>query len=386
MHDYYEILGVERSADGEAIKKAYRQLALKHHPDRNSGVPEAEERFKEATEAYEVLRDPDKRARYDRYGHAGVKGGAAGFGGGFGGFDFSDALNVFMRDFGGFGMEDVFGGRGRRGSSGARKGPDLRVQVPLTLAEVAEGVKKTIKLRALDPCTACSGSGAAEGSTPVDCQTCGGVGEVRRVQRSILGQLVSVTPCPTCLGEGKQIHDPCRACDGRGVAAAEKRIEVEVPAGVSTGDYLTMRGHGHAGTRGGPRGDVLVVLDVAEDPRFVRDGADLVHERPITFAQAVLGDEIEVPTVTGTEEVKVAPGTQSGHAVRLRGKGLPHLRGGGRGDLLVRLVVWVPTDLTAEQELIVRSLRKVESAPPERVEEPGDRGFWSRVKEAFGSG
>ena len=331
MRDYYEILGVQRSADGEAIKKAYRKLALQYHPDRNNGSRDAEEHFKEATEAYEVLRDADKRARYDRYGHAGVKGGPGGFGSGFGGFDFSDALEVFMRDFGGFGMEDLFGGRGRRTQQGPRKGPDLRVQLPLTLAEVAEGVKKTLKLRALDPCGRCGGTGAAEGSTPVPCGTCGGAGEVRRVQRSILGQLVSVAPCPECGGEGRRIADPCNACDGRGLEAAEKRIEVDVPAGVSTGDYLTLRGHGNAGPRGGPRGDVLVVLEVAEDPRFVRDGADLVHERPITFAQAALGDTVEVPTVTGTAEVRVAPGTQSGFVARLRGKGLPHLRGAGKG-------------------------------------------------------
>ncbi|CAN5792450.1 molecular chaperone DnaJ [soil metagenome] len=381
MRDYYEILGVERSADAEAIKRAYRKLALQYHPDRNNGAAESEIKFKELTEAYEVLKDPDKRSAYDRFGHAGVKAGA---GSGFhAGFSFHDALDIFMRDFGAFGVDDLFGGgRGRRGGPSVRKGPDTRVSLPLTLEEVASGVQRKLKVELLDACAGCGGSGAAEGTTPVRCGTCGGAGEVRRVQRSFLGQLVSVMPCPDCGGEGQRVEQPCSECGGRGVQRASREIEVTVPAGVSTGDYLTLRGQGSAGPRGGPQGDVLVVLEVEEDPRFIRDGADLIHELPITYTQAALGADVDVPTIGGTARLKVAPGTQSGRLLRMRGRGLPHLQGGGRGDLIIRIVVWTPTQLTPEQEALLRKLARIES-PAERIDDGQDRGFWSRVKEAL---
>ncbi|HUF69538.1 MAG TPA: molecular chaperone DnaJ [Longimicrobiales bacterium] len=384
MRDYYEILGVARDADADAVKKAYRRLALEHHPDRNNGSKAAEERFKEATEAYEVLRDPERRSAYDRFGHAGVTAGA-GAGGGFSGFDFADALSVFMRDFGGFGVEDLFGGGGRR-RSGRPRGSDLRVRVPLTLVDVANGTKKTVKLRVHEPCSECEGSGAARGTAPVACDTCGGAGEVRRVQRSILGQLVSVTPCPSCGGEGQRIAEACKQCGGRGVDSREKKVEVEVPPGVSTGDYITLRGQGNAGQRGGARGDVVVVLEVEDDPRFVREGPDLLHELFVTFTQAALGAEVEVPTVTGTAAVKIGAGTQSGHMLRMRGKGLPQLRGGSRGDLIVRVNVWTPTDLSDEQERLLRQLAAIESDLPAEPRQEHDRGLWSKIKEAFGGG
>jgi molecular chaperone DnaJ len=381
MRDYYEVLGVDRSADAEAIKRSYRKLALQYHPDRNGGSAEAEEKFKELTEAYEVLKDPDKRAAYDRFGHAGVKGGA---GAGFGGFSFHDALEIFMRDFGGFaGVEDLFGGgRTRRGGPMRRKGADTRVTLPLTLDDVASGVQRKLRIELQDPCTGCGGTGAAEGTAPVRCSTCGGAGEVRRMQRSFLGQLVSVMPCPDCGGEGQRIEAPCPECSGRGVERITKEIEVSVPPGVSTGDYLTLRGQGNAGPREGPRGDVLVVLEVGEDPRFIRDGADLVYDLPITFSQAALGTEIEVPTIGGAARVRISAGTQSGQLLRLRGRGLPHLQGGGRGDLIIRVAVWTPTSLNAQQEALLRQLAKIE-APAERVGDGRDRGFWSRVKEAL---
>ncbi len=379
MRDYYEILEIPRSADAEAIKKAYRKLALQYHPDRNNGSKEAEDRFKEATEAYEVLRDPEKRALYDRHGHAGVRNRAGTSG--FAGFDFAEALEVFMRDFGGFGMEDLF--RTARRGGGIARGPDMRAHVPISLEEVAKGARKKLKVRVQEPCGACGGSGAAPGTTPVRCAACGGAGEVRRVQRSFLGQLVSVVPCSTCNGEGTRIESPCDACDGLGLDAAEKTFEVEIPAGVSTGDYLTLRGQGHAAPRGGARGDILVVLDVTEDPRFTRDGGDLIYDLGITFSQAALGAEIDVPTVEDSVSVKIAPGTQSGQVLRLRGKGLPVLRGGGRGDLLVRVTVWTPTKLNAEQERLFRQLAEIETEVP--VPRAGEeRGFWSRVKEALG--
>jgi molecular chaperone DnaJ len=383
MRDYYEVLGVDRSADAESVKRAYRKLALQHHPDRNGGSAEAEAKFKELTEAYEVLRDSDKRAAYDRFGHAGVKGG--GPGAGYGGFSFHDALEIFMRDFGGMsGVEDLFGGggRGRRGGPMRRKGADMRVSLPLTLEEVANGVQRKLRIELQEPCGRCTGTGAAEGSEPVRCPTCGGAGEVRRMQRSFLGQLVSVMPCPECGGEGVRIEQPCDQCSGHGVERVTREIEVSVPPGVSSGDYLTLRGHGNAGPRGGPRGDVLVVLDVQEDPRFLRDGADLVYDLPITFSQAALGTEIEVPTIGSAARVKIAAGTQSGQLLRLRGRGLPHLQGGGRGDLIIRVAVWTPTDLTPQQETLLRQLAKIE-APAERVDGGRDRGFWSRVKEAL---
>ncbi|HSM34846.1 MAG TPA: molecular chaperone DnaJ [Longimicrobiales bacterium] len=379
MRDYYEILGVERSAGADEVKKAYRQLALQYHPDRNPGDAEAEARFKEATEAYEVLRDAEKRAAYDRYGHAGVRGAG---GAGFSGFDFSDALEIFMREFGGFGLGDMFAGAqgGRRRS---QRGADLRVRLPITLAEVASGVKKTIKVRRLEACSTCEGSGAAEGAGSTICEACGGTGEVRRMQRSLLGQIVTLGPCPRCDGEGRRIANPCPSCGGSGTAEGEKTLEVDVPPGVSTGDYITIRGQGNTGRRGAPTGDVLVVMDVAEDPRFRRDGADIFHELRVTFGQAALGAEVDVPTVEGTARLKVPPGVQSGSLLRMRGRGLPRLRGGGRGDEIVRVLVWTPTDLSAEQRDALEALAAVEADPP--VREPGGdgKGFWSRVKEAF---
>jgi molecular chaperone DnaJ len=382
MRDYYEVLGVDRSADADRIKKAYRKLALKYHPDKNGGSKESEERFREATEAYEVLRDSQKRATYDQYGHAGLKGPGMG---GFGGFDFSDALEIFMRDFGGFGF-DLFGG-GRRGGGrggGRRAGADIRLRLPLSLRDVATGVEKTLRVKVLDPCSDCAGTGAEGAAEPAVCETCGGNGEVRRVQRSMLGQLMTVTPCPACGGEGRVVRSQCGACGGQGVESGETSLDVTVPAGVSTGDYITVRGKGNVGRRGGLRGDVYVVIEVEEDPRFARDGADIYYQLPITYGQAVLGDRVEVPTVTGVAQVTVPKGTQSGTVIRLREQGLPRLQEAGRGDQLVRVVVWVPTELTADQEKLIRQLRRIEAEAPEAIDADRDSGgFWSRVRQAF---
>lgn len=385
MSDFYQRLGVSRDADAEAIKKAYRKLALKYHPDRNDGDKGAEEKFKEITEAYEVLRDPAKRQTYDRYGEQGLKGQP---GAGPAGFDFSDAIEVFMRDFGGFGgLGDLFGqqrGRGQR--SGPRKGQSLKIRLPLTLAEVVTGVTRTVKVAVLEPCEGCGGSGAAQGSTPVTCANCGGAGEERVVMQGMMGRMVSVQPCRRCRGEGRVIDDPCARCNGDGRTRSQKEVTVEVPPGVTSENYITLRGEGSIGARGGPRGDVIVLLEVEDDPRFVRQGADLITELPITFTQAALGDEVRVEGVEDRVKLTIPSGIQAGTVLRVRGQGLPHLQDPARGDLLVRVAVFTPRDLTSRQREIFEQLREVEEAAPERIQDDEGRGFWSRVKEAFSGG
>ncbi|HSM08572.1 MAG TPA: molecular chaperone DnaJ [Gemmatimonadota bacterium] len=381
MADYYQRLGVPRDADSEQIKKAYRKLAMRYHPDR-SDEPDAEEKFKQVTEAYEVLRDSEKRARYDRFGEAGLRSGAgAGRAGDFGSFDFGDAFEVFMREFGGLG--DMFAGGRRRGPSGRkRRGSDLKVRVTLTLEEAARGVERAAKVKILDACEACDGSGVEPGSSVERCQTCAGAGEVRQVQRSMLGQFVTVRPCPTCRGAGETVSDPCHVCHGDGRTRKERVVKFDVPAGVSTDDYLKLSGRGHAGAAGGPRGDILVLVEVEDDPRFERRGDDLVHTMAVTMSQAALGARVEVPTIIdGNAMLEVPAGIQSGQALRLRGRGMPRLRGSGRGDQIVRVLVWTPTNLTKEERAALERLSKVERTPPEP--EAGEPGFWERVKRAF---
>ncbi len=386
MADFYQLLGVPRDADGDQIKKAYRKLALEHHPDRNQGSSEAEERFKEVTRAYEVLRDPEKRSAYDRFGEQGLRGTGTPWSSGF---EFNDALEVFMRDFGGFGgFSEIFGrGGGRARGAGQRQGSGVRVRLPLDLRDVAHGVTKTVRIALLEPCDRCDGSGAQEGSSAMPCPTCGGAGEERVVQRSVFGQLVAVQPCRRCGGEGRVIEQPCPTCHGEGRIREKKEVKVEVPAGVSSENYITLRGQGSVGPRGGPRGDIVVLLEVEEDRRFTREGNHLVFELPVTFAQAALGGEVDVPTVDASASIsmKIPPGCQSGTVLRIRGEGLPDIGDGDRGDLLVRIVVWTPTHLTDEQEEIVRRLREIEDPAPERID-PERGGFWSKVKEVFGAG
>jgi len=383
MADYYERLGVARDASTEDIKKAYRKLALKYHPDRNEGSKDAEARFREVTEAYEVLRESEKRAAYDRFGEQGLRGGPGGQG--FGGFDFADAIQVFMRDFGGFGgFEEIFGGRsGGSRSRESGKGQTLRVRLPLTLTDVARGVTKKLRVAVLDSCEECGGSGAEPGTSPTPCQACGGGGEERVVQRSVFGQFVSVRPCGTCGGEGRVIESVCGKCRGDGRIRTERELEVEVPQGVSSENFLTLRGQGNVGPRGGPRGDIIVLLDVQDDPRFRRNGEDLLYDLPITFSQAALGAEVDVPTVEATARLTIPAGLQSGEVLRLRGQGLPGLHGRGRGDQLVRVRVWTPKKLSKEQERVLKELQGLEDAPPDEAESPEERGFWSKVKEAF---
>ena len=375
MSDFYALLGVARTASEVEIKKAYRKLAMEYHPDRNSS-PGAEAKFKEITEAYEILRDPEKRAAYDRYGKAGV-GGGGGFG--FHHVDLSEALNIFMRDFGGMGgFESIFGGG--RSRTDDRRGQDIRVTVRLTLSEVALGVRKSVKIKSLERCPTCGGSGAKAGTQPVTCSSCGGSGEVRRAARSMFGQFISVSACPTCNGEGQMVVDPCETCRGEGRVRGERTVQVEIPAGVSTNNYLTLRGQGAAGPRKGQNGDLLVMLDIKDDERFERQGDDLIFDLPLSFSQAALGGEHSIPTPYGDERLRVPPGTQTETVLRLKGKGLPVLGHESKGDLLVRVHVWTPERLTEEQERLLRELSKLEGEPPKR-----SPGFWSKLKEALGA-
>jgi molecular chaperone DnaJ len=373
--DYYEVLGVRRDAPAEEIKKAYRQLAMRYHPDRNA-EDDAEDRFKEVTAAYEVLRDPEKRERYDRYGEAAVGRDTGPFGG-FGGF--GDALEVFMREFGGGGFGDMFGGR--RASREPRRGSSLKVSVTVTLAEAATGVPRTIRLPVLSRCDHCDGTGAEPGTTAISCPTCQGAGEVRQIQRSMLGQFVAVRPCPDCDGEGTRIEHPCATCHSAGRVRREKKIKIDVPPGISSDDYLKLGGRGNHGPRGGPPGDVIVRVEVEADPRFQRRGDDLVADLPVTFSQAALGADVIVPTIEGESTLTVPPGIQSGQLLRMRGQGMPHLRSEGRGDQLVRVLVWTPTELDSEQRAALEELGRIEADPPEPKHD--DPGFWERVKAAF---
>jgi molecular chaperone DnaJ len=379
--DFYAVLGVARDASETEVKKAYRKLAMECHPDRNNGDKAAEERFKLVTEAYEVLRDPQKRAAYDRYGHDAPRGGFSSMH-----FDLSEALMVFMRDFGlggggtgggGGGLESLFGGGPRRDR---RRGHDIKVGLKLTLAEVASGTTKTVRIKSLESCPECAGTGARSGTQPVACGTCGGTGEVRRQAQSLFGQFLTVSPCPTCAGEGTVVHDPCARCGGDGRVRGEKTIQIDVPAGVADHHYLTLRGQGVPGPRNGPRGDLIAVLDIKEDPRFERHGDDLVYDLGITFTQAALGAEVQVPTPFGETMLRIEPGTQTGMAYRLRAKGLPRLGEGGHGDLHVRIHVWTPTRLSAEQRKLLEKLREIEDAPPEKETSK----FWDTIKRALG--
>ncbi|PYP70478.1 MAG: molecular chaperone DnaJ [Gemmatimonadetes bacterium] len=384
--DLYGVLGVPRDAPEADIKKAYRKLAMQYHPDRNHGDKAAEEKFKEITEAYDVLRNQEQRAAYDRYGEAALRGGggAGGAGGfGFSHFDISDALNIFMRDFGGLGGFDAFFGGGERARRDRRRGPDLKVALRLTFAEVATGTTKSVRLRTLDVCPTCKGSGATPGTRASACATCGGSGEVRRHAQSMFGQFVSVSPCPTCAGEGTVVVDPCATCRGDGRVKAEKTVQIDVPAGVADHHYLNLRGQGVPGPRNGPPGDLVAVLEIKEDPRFERRGEDLIYDLPVSFSQAALGTEVEIPTPYGPTMLKLQRGSQTGTVYRLRGKGLPRLGEGGHGDLHVRIHVWTPTDLTSEQERLLRELQQVEGAAPSA--ETAGKKFWQQIREAFGA-
>lgn len=374
--DYYEILGVSKSADEAEIKKAYRKVAIKFHPDKNPGDPTAEEKFKEAAEAYEVLSNHEKRQRYDRFGHQGVNGG--GFSGG----------NVNMEDiFSQFG--DIFGGGGspfdsffgRSGGSRQRKGSNLRIKLKLTLEEVASGVEKKIKVKRYVTCSTCDGNGARNGTSFQTCATCGGSGQVRKVVNTMLGQMVSSSTCHACGGEGKIVTDKCETCHGDGRTLQEEVIPVKIPAGVSEGMQLSMSGKGNVPARGGIPGDLLIVIEEQENEVLKREGNNVIYDLYINFADAALGSSVEVPTIEGKVKIKIDPATQSGKILRLRGKGIKDLNGYQHGDQLIYVNVWTPKQLSKEEKELLETLRHAPNFAPK----PGknEKGFFEKMKEFF---
>ena len=384
--DYYEVLGVERNADADTIKKAYRKAAIKYHPDKNPGDKEAEEKFKEAAEAYDVLSNDDKRARYDRFGHAGMNGagGAGGFGGfSGGGFSMDDIFEQFGDIFGGAfgGGFGGFGGGRSRGGRRQNRGSDIRVTVKLTLKEIAEGVTKKLKINKTVACAECSGTGAKSGSGYSTCTKCGGSGYVITVQNSFFGRMQTQSVCPDCQGEGRIIKERCTKCGGEGTERGQEIVEVSIPAGVAEGMAIKVEGKGNAARRGGVNGDLIVVIEEIEDAQLMRDGNDLVHTLNITAATAILGGEVEVPTIDGRVRIKIAQGTHAGKVLRLRGKGLPSVNGMGRGDIKVIVDITIPTELTKEERALVEKLDKMPHfKQPEKLE---NQNILERMKSFF---
>ncbi len=366
--DYYDVLGVDKNANEADIKKAYRRVAMKYHPDRNPDDPQADAKFKEASEAYEVLATQEKRAAYDQFGHAGVDPSMGGGAGGFGGGSFSD---IFGDVFG-----DIFGGGGNRG--GPQRGSDLRYTLDISLQDAVKGTTVEIRVPSLSSCDSCGGSGARKGSSPVTCGTCGGAGQVRMQQ----GFFQVQQTCPNCRGRGKIISDPCTACRGQGRVEKSKTLSVKVPPGVDTGDRIRLSGEGEAGPEGGPAGDLFVQMSVKEHPLFERDGKHLYCEVPISFADAALGGELEVPTLDGRVKLKIPAETQTGKLFRLRGKGVKPVRGGGTGDLLCRSVVETPINLTTRQREILEEL-KTSLGEGGKKQSPRQTSWFEGVKRFF---
>jgi molecular chaperone DnaJ len=386
--DYYEILGVTKTASAEEIKKAYRKVALQYHPDRNQGDKAAEEKFKEAAEAYEILSDPQKKAKYDQFGHAGMDPGN------FGGHSYQGNMEDIFRNFGdifgggggGFDPFETFfgggGGRGGRQQTRGKRGTNLRVRVKLTLADVANGVRKNLKVKKHIECHTCHGSGAKDASSVSKCTVCGGSGVVRKVQNTILGQMQTTSTCYQCNGSGQQITKKCTTCNGLGTEYGEETIQVDIPAGVQDGMQLSMSGKGNAGEQGGPAGDLIIQVEVEQHADLEIDGQNVVYDLHISFIDAVLGTQVEVPTIEGKAKFKIPAGTQAGKIFRLNGKGLPSVNSYGRGDQLILVHVYTPTDLTSDEKKLLEKLRESPNFKPR----PGvkqERGFFDRVKDMF---
>jgi molecular chaperone DnaJ len=381
--DYYEILGVSKNASADEIKKAYRKVAMQYHPDRNPGDKEAEEKFKEAAEAYEVLSDADKKAKYDRYGHAAFAPGSGGF---------SGSQNVNMEDifsqFGDIFGEDIFGnffGGSRRSSGGGRnrgtRGSNLRIKLKLNYEEMSKGVTKNIKVKKYVPCSTCGGNGAKDKNSIQTCSTCGGSGQVRKVTNTFLGQMQTVSTCPTCNGEGSIVTNKCTACKGEGRIYGEETVNINIPAGVQEGMQLSLSGKGNAGERGGAPGDLIVLIEEEAHKELQRDGLNVAFELHISFPDAVFGTNVEVPTIDGRAKIKIPPGTQSGKIFRLKGKGFPDVNGYGKGDQLIHVNVWTPQNITHEEREMLNQMNSSPNFKPQ----PGksEKSFFDKVKEVF---
>ena len=379
--DYYEVLGVSKNATPEELKKAYRKLALQYHPDRNPGNKEAEEKFKEAAEAYEVLSNPEKRQRYDQFGFAGMSG-AGGYSGQ--GMSMDDIFSQFGDIFADFGLGSFFsggfGGGSRSSGTVRERGSNIRVKVKLNLQEIEKGVKKKIKVNKYISCEHCHGSGSEDGAMET-CTSCKGHGQVYRTVNSLFGQMQTASTCPTCGGTGRIIKNKCSQCHGNGIVKGEEIIELDIPAGVSEGMQLTLRGKGGAGPHNGVNGDLLVLIEEEAHPDFERDGSNLIYNLFISVTDAILGTDAEVPTVSGKVRVKIAPGTQSGKVLRLRGKGLPNLNSFGSGDLLVNVNVWIPKKISKEEEKALQILSKSENFKPNPSDD--ERSFFKRLRDYF---
>ncbi len=377
--DYYEILGVPKNASKDDLKKSYRKLAMQYHPDRNPGDKESEEKFKEAAEAYEILNNDDKRAKYDRFGHDGVRGsgyGSQGFS------DINDIFSHFSDIFGSGGgssiFDDFFGGGQQRGRQRGRgiPGSDLKVTLRLTLEEISVGVSKKIKIKKQVKCNQCHGSGAEGNTSKKKCPICNGTGEVRSVSRSVFGQFVNITACANCNGEGEVIDTPCKKCMGDGRINEDVTVNIDVPAGVHEGSYMTMRGEGNAGKRGGQSGDLLVVFKEEEHDYFIREDDDIIYDLTITFPEAVLGTEIDVPTLVGKARLKIDPGTTSGKLLKMRDKGIKHLNHSGNGDQIVRIVVNIPKKLSNKEKELIKEL--AEQPNFKSSDQENEKGFFKR--------
>ncbi len=382
--DYYDILGVSKNVDEAELKKAYRKIAMKHHPDRNPGDKAAEEKFKEAAEAYEVLNDKDKRARYDRFGHAGVQNH-----GGRGGFRTGMTMDEIFEQFGDiFGQggsspfDNFFGRGGRsRGRSQGQRGGNIHIKVKMTLAEIASGVKKKIKVEKQAACSTCKGSGAKDSNSVTTCGTCRGEGQLRQIRDTFLGQMQTTSICPTCQGSGQVITAVCNSCKGKGRKPQKDVIEFDIPAGVAEGMQLSVRGKGHAGLKGGSPGDLIVTIIETPHEHLLRDGHNVIYELYLNFADAALGTSVEVPTIDGTVKFKIPPGTQSGKIFRLKGKGLPSVQSYGKGDQLIHTNIWTPKKLSSDEEALLKKLKKMPNFQPN----PGksEKGFFDRMKDYF---